>query len=306
MFTGGTPPIDEMLESDIVCCQRMMTQANITFLKQMRAYGMRIIYDLDDNVWNIPLTNPAAGIFRRSDVLLGMENCAEWADVITVSTKPLKKVVEKHWGHLRNVASKKEIPVMICENRIDPMFYHPNPLPNEKVVIGWAGSNTHAGDLAEVWPALETILNQYPNVELHLVGHSAPFEHPNIKQGSWVHISEFSFRLRQWNWDIFLAPLEEHKFNVSKSNIKMQEAGALKRPCLASWVKPYVDFVGDNQDLRYQLCSGTVQWLSRLRRLIEDTEYRLSLGEKIYQHTLDNFHVEQTTAEWEAAANACF
>ena len=306
MFTGGMPPVDEMLESDIVCCQRMMTQQNITFLKQMRAYGMRVIYDLDDNVWNLPKTNPAYHIFSRPDVLEGMQNCAEWADVITVSTKPLQKMVTKHWGHLRNAASKKEIPVMLCENRIDPMFYHPNSIENEQVVIGWAGSNTHAGDLAEIWPALQSILNDYPNVMLHLVGHSAPFLHPNIRQGQWVHISEFSFRLRQWNWDIFLAPLEEHKFNLSKSNIKMQEAGALKRPCLASWIKPYTDFVGDNVNLRWLLCTGTSMWENRLRKLIEDAQYRKSLGNAMYKHTLDNFHVEQTTAEWEAAAQACF
>lgn len=306
IFTGGMPPQDELCESDIICCQRMMTPNNMKFIEGMRSYGMRIIYDLDDNVWQLPKTNPAYHIFGRKDIQDGMQACAEWADVLTVSTRYLKKVVERNWGHLKNAATKREIPIVVCENRVDPVFYNPNHKKNDKIVIGWAGSNTHAGDLAEVWPVLKKILDDYENVELNLVGHSAPFEHPRVRNGSWVHISEFSFALRQWNWDIFLAPLERHKFNDSKSNIKMQEAGALKRPCLASWVAPYEDFCGSNKQLQWQLCATQFFWEDRLRKLIEDEAFRLALGAEMYRHTLDNYHVEQTTAEWETAANLCF
>ena len=306
MFTGGSPPLDELCESDIVCCQRMMTPNNQKFLQTMRAYGMRIIYDLDDNVWDIPKTNPAYASFGRADIQAGMANCAEWADVLTVSTPTLKKVMERRWGHLRNAATKKEIPIMVCQNRVDPLFYSPNETKNERIVIGWGGSNTHAGDLADIWPVLYKILESYKNVEVHLVGHQAPFRHPRVHNGDWVNISEFSYALRQWNWDIFLAPLEAHKFNESKSNIKMQEAGALAKPCLAGFERPYIDFCGEDKDLKWQLCAAPIAWELRLRKLIEDKAYREMLGNKMYMHTLNNFHIEDSTKEWEAAVAACF
>lgn len=307
LFTGGAPPIDALCESDVICCQRMMTPNNMKFLQSMRAYGMHIIYDLDDNVWDLPSSNPAASIFRLQGVQDGMAACAEWADVLTVSTSTLQKVVERNWGHLKNVATKKEIPVLVCENRVDPIFYRPNTEKHGKIIIGWCGSNTHAGDLQDLWPILAKILLDYENVEVELVGHNAPFKHPRLRYADWVHVSEFPYVLRNWNWDIFLAPLESHRFNSSKSSIKMQEAGALGRPCLAGFEKPYKDFcnLGD-KDIKWQLCPGSVAYEFRLRKLIEDGPFRLALGKKMYKHTLENFNIEQSIPEWETAVNACF
>lgn len=307
LFTGGTPPFNEICETDIVCCQRMMSVENARFLQGMRALGMRIIYDLDDNVWTIPPDNPASHIFKMREIQQGMMACAEWADVLTVSTPTLKKVMERNWGHLRNAASKKEIPVVVCQNRVDPLFYRPSDKDNgDKIVIGWGGSNTHAGDLAGMWTTLHKILDDYPNVEVKLVGQQAPFVHTRLSYHEWVHIAEFPFYLRQWNWDIFLAPLEEHKFNKSKSSIKLQEAGALGRPCLASTEQPYVEFCGSDKDISWQLCSIPFQWENKLRKLIEDKTFRLALGQKMLQHTTTNFHIKQSIAEWNVAIDMCF
>ena len=132
-------------------------------------------------------------------------------------------------------------------------------------------------------------------------------QHPRLTQREWVHIADFPFYLKEWNWDIFLAPLEEHKFNQSKSSIKMQEAGALGKPCLASMEAPYISFVEKgNTDIKWQLCSIPLQWENKLSRLIEDEQFRLSLGQRMLKHTLDNFNIEDSVSEWQHAAAACF
>ena len=308
LFTGGgTPPLNELCEADVICCQRMMSKINQDFLQVMRAYGMKIIYDLDDNVWTIPPDNPAATIFKLKEIQEGMAHCAEWADVLTVSTPTLKKVMERNWGHLRNAATGKEIPVLVCQNRIDPLFYNPSGKDNgDKIIIGWGGSNTHAGDLADIWGTLHKILDKYENVYVELVGQEAPFKHPKLSYREWVHIADFPFYLKEWNWDIFLAPLEEHKFNQSKSNIKLQEAGALARPCLASPEQPYKDFYENSGGLGWQLCSISLQWERKLMQLIEDKDFRLDTGRRMYEHTMANFNIKSSVTEWETAIATCF
>lgn len=307
LFTGGSPPLNEICEADIVCCQRMMTEENSRFFQDARAYGMKIIYDLDDNVWTIPPDNPAATLFKLREIQHGMESCAEWADVLTVSTPTLKKVMERNWGHLKNAATKKEIPVIVCQNRVDPLFYSPSNKSNgDRVVIGWGGSNTHAGDLADIWNTLHTLLEKYSFVEVQLVGQKAPFSHPRLTYREWVHIADFPYYLKEWNWDIFLAPLEEHKFNQSKSCIKMQEAGALGKPCLASSETPYRDFCKGFESIEWQLCTIPFQWEKKLVKLIEDKQFRLDLGKKMLQHTLTYFNIKQSIPEWNIAIDACF
>lgn len=313
IFTEGFPPLDDLAEADVIVVQRMMLTENLKWIKIVRELGIKIIYDLDDDLWNIPPANPARRFFKTEAHIRGLEACAEWADVFTVSTETLQRVVRRKWGHLQNVASKKSIPVMVCENRVPLSLYCQQEgisHEHEGVVIGWSGSNTHGGDLAEIWQLLHRTLDEYKNVRLEIVGQPPPMyllAHPRVKMRPWVHISEYPARTATWNWDIVLAPLEYHKFNESKSSIRMQEAGALRRPCLATSIKPYDAFVAKGpKELKYLLCAIPMQWENRLRELIKNASLRKELGEAMYTNVKENFSVEQSAVEWTGAINYAY
>src|SRR6266403_2129133 len=53
------PNFNVIAGNDICVVQRCCTQAQFEFLKVVAGLGMKIVYDLDDNVWNIPEYNPA-------------------------------------------------------------------------------------------------------------------------------------------------------------------------------------------------------------------------------------------------------
>ena len=313
MFTEGPPLLDELAEADVMVVQRMMLEGNIRWLEIVRNLGVKIIYDLDDNLWNLPSSNPAKLFFAKEEHRRGLEACAEWADVFTVSTPTLKRVVESKWSHLRNVASKKPIPVMLCENRVPLELYARQDgisSEHEGVVIGWSGSNTHAGDLIDIWKILHSILNEYPEVRIEFVGQEPPLffrQHPRVRVRPWVHISEYPARSASWNWDIVLAPLEYHKFNKSKSGIRMQESGALRRPCLATDIEPYEDFVKrGSSELKYLLCSIPLHWETKLRELVKNASLRKELGDAMYENVKTNFAVEHSVPEWQAAILEAF
>ena len=248
--------------------------------------------------------------FKDEENVKGLEACAEWADVFTVSTSALARVVRQKWGYLRNVATKKPIPIMVCENRVPLTLYKRQEgiaEEHEGVIVGWAGSNTHAGDFGDVdmWRILYELLEEISYVKVELIGQPPPAylrNHPRVRIRPWVHISEYPARSATWDWDIVLAPLEQHKFNKSKSSIRMQEAGALSRPCLATSIDPYDEFVAKGQpQLKYLLCHSGWQWEKKLRELVADADLRKALGESMHNNVKENFHIEQSVPEWQAA-----
>lgn len=302
LFTAGTPPMNEIAECDVVVVQRMFLADNIPFLKIARTNGIRIIYDLDDNIWQLPKKNPTYHIFSDEAHQKGFAACAEWADVITCSTVQLRDVMLDHLGHLRNVASNKEIPIVHIDNAIDLRLFPRTTVPKDedKIVIGWGGSNTHLGDIADVWNLLPDLLEEFPNLYLEFVGHEGPASvrnHPRVTNRQWCHISEFAARYATWNWDIVLAPLEQHRFNRSKSCIKMQEAAAIAAPCLAEDIAPYRHFVKKTPELHWLLCDN-YSWKKKLRELIVNKQLRKELGQAMYQNLHDNFNITRTTSEW--------
>lgn len=307
LFTEGAPDINAMSECDIVVVQRLMMEGNVQFLNVARAHGLKIIYDLDDNVWNLPASNPAAHFFHREESVKGLEACAQYADAITVSTKELQQVVRHQWSWMKNTTTGKSIEIIHIDNAIDFKLFQPPVLPRDedKIVIGWAGSNTHGGDVKLVWELLPYILEKYPNVFLEFVGQACPEKikfHERVFQRPWIHVSEFHARFATWNWDIALAPLQQHKFNRSKSSIKMQEAGALSTPCLAQDIAPYKYFCSFSKSLDWLLCDDW-DWEKKLCTLIEDKSFRKDIGQLAYINTLANFSIERTALQWQELAH---
>jgi len=306
LFTEGAPDIHSMSECDILVVQRLMMDTNVQFLRIARAHGLKIVYDLDDNVWNLPASNPAASFFDRDESVEGLRHCAEMADAITVSTRELQKVVQAKWKGMVNAETGKPIPIIHIDNCVDTKLFRPiyGDKDQDKVVIGWAGSNTHGGDLGKVWSLLPDLLSRFPNVYLEFIGHAPPDKirmHERVRERPWAHVSEFHNRFATWNWDIALAPLEHHRFNESKSSIKMQEAGAISIPCLATNIAPYQYFCSFSKSLDWLLCEDW-EWEKKLVALIKDASLRKDLGQLAYANTVVNFSIDRTAAQWKDLA----
>lgn len=304
LFTQGVPLINEMSECDVVVVQRLMMEGNVAFLKILRAHKLKVVYDLDDNVWNLPSFNPASQFFKRDESVKGLETCASFADVITVSTKELQAVVQNQWSYLRNIETGKTIDVVHMDNCADLNLFRTPAVArdDDKIVIGWGGSNTHSGDLQFVWNLLPILLDRYPNVYLEFAGTDAPIkikDHPRVTKRQWCHISEFHNRFATWNWDIVLAPLDTHRFNRSKSCIKMIEAGCISAPCLAQDIAPYKYFASFTSQLKWLLCSD-YDWEKKLNRLIQDKPFRQELGTLMYQNVREHFNITRMVPKWEA------
>lgn len=264
-----------------------------------RQLEMKIVYDLDDNMWEIPEFNPAhASLGQYRD---GFTACIQMVDAVTVSTLALQKAVKRHVKVLRNRFTGKEIPVMIAENRVEMRMFAP-PQKKKELIVGWAGSSSHIGDLEVMQDGLIEVAKENPDVVFEFRGLNASTTVaalPNARFKLWTPVSEFAARMPLWGWSIATAPLVSHDFNSSKSCIKVLEAAYCKIPCLASWVDPYAHFMSHDPELKWLLCASKSQWAPKLRDLIHDEARRLELGQRMYNVMVEHFSFNKRHEGWD-------
>lgn len=292
LYRPGTLNVSEFSDCKVAVVQRQVSVHNLAAMQHIKQQGIKIVYDLDDNVWNLPSANPGKRLFDQYKDGFGM--CAKEADVITVSTQGLQTAARSAFNF------KKEI--VVCPNGMDFNFFHKKPIKKEDnlTIIGWAGSNTHREDLIEALSIMPQVLEGNPESRIEFVG--APpdnFRHKQMRFRTWVPVGEFANRMASWAWDISIAPLAENRFNRSKSCIKMLEAASLQIPCLVSDVQPYNEFCSlGGEDLKWLLCSTAHQWKTKLRVLLNEPERRSFLGQRTYEVAKLFYDMKKLSNNW--------
>jgi len=129
-------------------------------------------------------------------------------------------------------------------------------------------------------PALAQILEQYPHVELHIVGF---FKLPKVLERFEDRVllgkvsADYSVYLQQLKRaDINLAILERSIFTDCKSEIKWLEAAAFGIPSVVTPTETYTGILHDGQDVLF--ASNIPQWTAALERLIKDPSLRERVG----------------------------
>lgn len=297
LYTGGPIKLDDCADVNVAVVQRLVTDKNYDTLVKMRGMGLKVIYDLDDDLWALQSANPAKQ--QLDPVLDSFKVCADICNIMTVSTDRIQSALRtafKQWDNSDRV--------VVVKNAIDfRLFQRVNRnRPDDKVVVGWGGSNTHAGDIGAAWKAVEELLPEEPMMHFEVIGHEPPRKiatHPRVKVRQWVPTSEYPARFSSWSWDIALAPLDNNRFNRSKSNIKMLEAAAIEAPCLVSDVEPYREFI-DRADgrLDYLICSSVQQWKDKIKELIHNVPKRQYLAKEMYNIAKVYFNVSVNATQW--------
>jgi len=300
LFRTGHIDLKEVIHCKVAIVQRSGSEDNWKAIGGLKKAGMKVIYDLDDNIWSLPPYNPMARDFKA--LQHGFAKCAELADIITVSTQGLRSAARTGFSTMTHIE--------VVPNTIDFNLFKKKDLErlDGKVVIGWGGSTTHSEDVREAFSAIPEVLDNNPHAVMEIVGAPAyettkrivkdeagrqkwevkmdasPLaKHPQSRFRRWVPIAEYPNRLASWGWDIALAPLVDNRFNRSKSNIKMLEAAALQIPCLVSEVQPYTEFcaLGDD-DVKWLVCRHPRDWKNKLNVLVNEPERRDVIGKKMY------------------------
>lgn len=263
-------------------------------VRALRAQGYRLVTRLDDDLWHLPPWAPWAAGPAGIGGLSRVEEALEAFDAVAVTTDALAAIVAPFVRQvvvIPNALPVAQLPRARAKDADEPL------------TIGWAGTATHDGDLAVVQAPLAALLSRHPQVRLVIMSRRCPAwlrALPRVTHRPAVGFAFYYEILASYSWDIALAPLAEHVFNESKSNLKALDFAALGIPLVASRVGPYRDLphgetcltIADNDpDL----------WLEALETLLADPARRQAMGAAARRWVETSYSLGETGPLWAAA-----
>lgn len=206
----------DLIKFDAVLFQRALGENSLQLLRYCKELGLKIWYDLDDDLWNIPDDYKIKASFPRS-IMQTIEQHIQLSDLITCSTSTLSEVIKEHTNMHAHVVL----------NAWDVKRFPLQPHNTQGQTI-WRGSNTHIDDIRVNREQIERIGKL---TTINFYGHNPVKDRPFLTLHKHEHTKPLDpilyFRHIQNNRPAsVLVPLKNSKFNASKSNIAWLEATA--------------------------------------------------------------------------------
>lgn len=290
-------------------------------IERLQRCGCKVVFDIDD-YWKLPSSHYQYKYYKRHKVADYKIEAIRAADVVTTTTEHFAEII---YEYNKNVAVLPN-----CILPYDKQFIK-REIESPRIRFGWIGGIYHKcdiGDIEKTFPALyadKEIKNKW---QICLGGFTLNpesvymerimtnnydvskeyFEY--LKQGTEAseHIS-FDQPYRRlwgkeyWNYgdmynqiDVALIPLRMDSFNACKSELKLIEAGTMKKPCIVSNVLPYKTIAKDGTNA---LCvdpfKNETDWYLYIKKLIKEPNLRKDLGEALYETVKEKFNIETIT-----------
>ena len=277
---------------DVAVFTRWYSNDPIPVIYKLREHDVKIVYELDDNVWDIDSVNPSYDAARANRKQV--EEILELSDLAVTTTPYLKEVMEEYHDNVK-----------ICPNATDFELFRDSGEDNEKLRIGWTGSVTHYEDLQIVLPVIAELQEEHDfdfiiqgicgkpieaeMYEYMIIQDMTGNKSEHLKEGRkvWEMLQKTKFQhipfyppemhsqiMTKMNLDIGLCPLVNSKFNRSKSNMKYYQYAALGAATLASDVVPY------NTEIDNVVENTHKAWKKALEELITNEKKRKKLLDK--------------------------
>lgn len=262
----------------------------------------KIIIDLDDNYLDIHESHPLYDKLKNTkrDKAF-ISTILSFADIITVSTEPLKERLIQHFKEVYKM--EKTIIVLPNMNDKKDWSFPISDKNTNKIVIGYAGSNSHQDDLRMVFPIIGKLLDKYPNLYFEstgAIGNDSLWLFNGFSKSAMnkcdILPSTFTFKeypeyLAKQKWNIGICPLVDTSFTRCKSHIKWLEYSMCRIPTIASAVYPYSQVILDNET---GILVKPNEWEKALEYLIENETKRITLAEAAYAEVSVNRQYDES------------
>lgn len=289
--------------ADLVVIQKRSEPRFLRMLERAQAAGKKVLYEVDDDVFSVPVWNPAHRFYQGRRQAL--TEFVRRADGVTASTGPLAEVMGRlndRVAILPNCIDREMVDAAKASGGevLKPLDAWMRPIsPDEyrartagKFVVGWFGSPTHRMDLEVVSNPLAWFVRANSDVVLVMVGSTTASILRQVPKDRLlclevVAIESWYRLLAQFGWDVALAPVEDCPFNASKSHLKALEAMAFGMVPVVSDTVTYRGTVVNGEN--GFLCGSDRDWFRALTQL----KMNKALAGKIRKGAVE------TAAEWE-------
>ncbi|GAB4546805.1 MAG: glycosyltransferase family 4 protein [Anaerolineae bacterium] len=226
-------------------------------LKLVCRINPHLIYDLDDAIFLRPQLRP------QVDAIL------QAARVVVAGNE-----------YLATYARKFNQQVVVIPTVVDADLYVPPSGPrhpgDERVIIGWIGSDPNRGDLAAMKPVFDWLGEHYNGeVALRAIGRR-PLEMETRLTLEFIPWMLETYLGELQKFDIGIMPLEDTDWNRGKCGFKLIQYMAVGAATVASPVGVNQAIIQDKKT--GYLAKTTEEWKDKLASLISDAPLRLEMG----------------------------
>ncbi|WP_437888717.1 glycosyltransferase [Phytobacter sp. V91] len=280
----GVPGVMEVAlqQPDIVLLE-LLTSPSVPYIMEQyrKVSDAKIVVEYDDYIPNLPIKNQNRHNFPQH-IIKNLRRVIENADWIVVSTHPLAEAYRDFHPDIR-----------VAQNRLSvSQWGHlwSERDTSKKIRVGWAGGNSHAGDLEILRPIIKELEDQVQWVFMGMKPEGVKCEfHPGVP------FELYPEKLASLNLDLALVPLEINQFNECKSNLRLLEIGTCGVPIIATDIVPY------RCDLPVTLVDNRFKdWMKAIQMHIHDAQFRVAQGDALRDaiqrdwylrdHGLDEWH----------------
>lgn len=245
--------------------EALMTRS-IRFEKRMKASGAKLVFDFDDAIWNLDVSD-------ANKKFSFLKNPGKTGDIIA-----LCDLVFAGNAYLADYARKRNANVKIVPTTIDTNEY--KRLPQEKketICIGWSGSITTIKHFEFAIPFLTLLKEKYGDrISIKVIG-DASYENAalGIKGIGWNRKDEIK---ELSSFDIGIMPLPDDEWANGKCGLKGLQYMALGIPTIMSPVGVNTEIIQDGKN--GFLAVSTDEWVNKIEQLVASEELRKRMGEE--------------------------
>ncbi len=287
--------------ADVVIFCRNTEPAYGHLLNAAICSGKPIIYDLDDNFWDIPYdTDPELARYHRLPPRLAqLEKYLAFSHLVRVYSPVLADRVGEFSRNIKLLKSGFDFSLVSKRT----------PKKIKTISIVYATSRIVDDQYHEFLSGIIRVLDVYPDkVTLTICG-CKPRELAARRGVNLIPLfpdyDRFLMDFYAQGFDIGLAPLPDTIFHRSKNNTKFRDYGACRVAGVYSNIDVYSSCIEDGRT--GILVDNTPEnWFEGVSRLIENPELTASIKEQAYKHVYDNYRQELVEEEWLADIDSVF
>lgn len=259
---------------DAVFLSRFTLADGVTIAGMARNKNIPVIFHLDDDLLNVPLSIGADkyAVHNDPERLAALRANISAADLLYASTPALAQTFEGYDLNVPIVSGD----IYCSINPADLRESAPSTMPT----IGYMGTGGHSADLALIMPAIEALMDEFSFLRFETFGTIQPppemarFGHRYAHHDKVDNYSAFVRKLQSLGWWVGLAPLDDNPFNACKADTKWVEYSLAGAVTVASDLPVYHRACAAGAGI---LASSADAWMNALRNLVLNDRLRNDL-----------------------------
>jgi glycosyltransferase involved in cell wall biosynthesis len=286
--------VNSVHAADLVVFCRNTEPSYSYLLNEAVSTNKPIIYDLDDNFWDVPFeTDPELARYHRLPLRIQqLEKYLTQASLVRVYSPVMRDLVSRFNSRVLYLKAGFDFKLLPA--------HRPKPRP-DKIQIVYATSRTVDNQYRLFAAGLLKALNHFGDKIDFTIWGCGPGD---LVGQRGIHVlplvSDYEEFLKQFarsGFDIGLAPLEDTAFHRSKTNTKLRDYGACKVSGIYSNVDVYSSCI---EHLKTGLLVDNTEsgWFEGISALVQNDELRNNIQNAAFNEVYQQYRQEVVEDEW--------